>query len=103
MPFSESTESSALLSLKCPTCGLRFHGQNQCRRCGTDLTLLMRTAFFALVLRNRARDCLRQGRIESAWRTLQKAQSLQDTPAGRSLLEWTAMALHDLASYPPEI
>lgn len=79
--------------LKCPTCGLRFHHLLQCRRCGTDLSLLMKTASAALFLRNEARRLMKEGRFDLALKQARKAQSLQKTGAGKGLAQLAENAL----------
>lgn len=73
-------------TLTCPTCGIAFHDQSICRRCGADLSLLMKTAAQAYTLRDRARQSLLQGRFENALRLARKAQTLHKTDCGRILL-----------------
>ena len=80
--------------LKCPTCGLRFHGQLVCRRCGTDLSLLMKTAGCALQLRNQARQCFMKEEYSQAMQWIQKAETLQKTNSGRTLLAMIKQALN---------
>lgn len=52
---------------KCPVCNARFRGSTTCSRCGTDLTLLMRTAATAAILRRNARAALIQGDLAKSF------------------------------------
>lgn len=54
--------------LKCPVCSARFRASATCSRCGTDLTLLMRTAARAWVARSHCRAALLAGDLPKALR-----------------------------------
>ncbi|RJP19994.1 MAG: hypothetical protein C4527_26125 [Candidatus Omnitrophota bacterium] len=75
------------LLLSCPTCGVKFHALRQCRRCGTELSELMRTAHLAWKWRDTARKSLLQGRFDDAWKQAGVAQTLQKTDFGELLLQ----------------
>lgn len=73
-------------TFQCPTCGLKFQGQNPCRRCKTDLSLLLLTANRALRLRNQARLCMFLGEYRRAIEYAETAQSLHFTSVGNLIL-----------------
>lgn len=54
--------------LRCPVCSAKFRGSAACSRCGTDLTLLMRTAARAWVARSQCRAALLAGDLPKALR-----------------------------------
>lgn len=89
------TNSSRFLDvpveLKCPTCSLTFHNQPVCRRCNTDLTLLMRTALVAWKMREQARRFLVNHDYENALRAARRAQAIHRTNRGE-LLEQAVFA-----------
>jgi len=82
--FSEPVE------LKCPTCGLAFQETHECRRCKTDLTLLMQTAVYSWKLREKARWFLLHNEYDEALRHAEKAQAIHRTKIG-ALLEQLAV------------
>jgi hypothetical protein len=69
----------------CPVCRARFRGSSQCSRCGADLTALMLLVAHAYVLRQAARQSLRQGDWQAALDSTQAAQRLHSTPEGSLL------------------
>lgn len=69
----------------CPVCQARFRGSLQCSRCGADLTALMLLAVHAYVLRQAARQALKQGDCQAALASTQAAQRLHSTAEGRLL------------------
>ena len=68
--------------LTCPTCAVKWTGQPSCRRCGADLSLLMKTAALAWELRNRARLYLLAGEFEKSIHYARKAQMFHKTAYG---------------------
>ena len=74
----------------CPVCRARFRAERHCRRCGADLSALMVLAAKAFLLRQAARQALRDGRFEDSNQLAVKAQRLCDTRAGRQLRGVTA-------------
>ncbi len=88
-PFPEKTE----MPLICPTCKVAFSNQTTCRRCGSDLSLLMKTATHAWALREQARRGLLQGRFEEAWQRARQAQAVQRTPWGERLEQFARHAM----------
>ena len=60
-------------SLKCPVCQARFRSETLCSRCGADLTMLMKTAAKAFLLRQAAREAVRQGDLKRFLRLIQQA------------------------------
>jgi hypothetical protein len=81
----DPSQKFASPQLSCPTCALAFHGQSQCRRCGTDLSLLMKTAALAWEVRDRARRCLLEREFEKAIQLARKAQAIHKSPFGELL------------------
>jgi uncharacterized protein (UPF0212 family) len=79
----------------CPVCGARFRGSSQCSRCGAGLTALMLLAAHAYVLRQAARQALKEGDYHAALASAQAAQRLNSTAVG-SLLTVISKA----AAYP---
>ena len=77
-------------ALSCPTCGVKWSGQINCRRCGADLSLLLKTASLAWELRNRARLYLLAGEFEKSIHYARKAQTFHRTMYGK-LIERLAM------------
>lgn len=77
--------------LICPTCGLIINGQQCCRRCRTDLSLLMKTATQAWKLRNRARAYLLAGEFEKSLHYIREAQTFHKTGFGE-LIERLAVS-----------
>ncbi len=69
----------------CPVCQARFRGSSQCSRCGADLTVLLLLAADAYVMRQAARQSLRQGDFQAALASAQAAQRLHRTPEGSLL------------------
>lgn len=88
--FSDAVE------LKCPTCSLSFQGDQTCRRCKTDLTLLMQTAMYAWKIRDAARQFLLNNNPLQAWQYAQKAQAIHHTKMGELIeqLAFVAMEKH---------
>jgi hypothetical protein len=69
----------------CPVCRARFRGSSLCSRCGADLTALMLLAAHAYVLRQSARQSLREGDCRAALASSQAAQRLHSTSEGSLL------------------
>jgi hypothetical protein len=69
----------------CPVCRARFRGSSLCSRCGADLSALMLLAAHAYVLRQSARQSLRQGDYRAALASSQAAQRLHATSKGSLL------------------
>ena len=61
------------VSLKCPVCQARFRSVTLCSRCGADLTMLMKTAAKAFLLRQAAREAAHRGELKSFLRLLSQA------------------------------
>ncbi len=72
-------------SLCCPVCRARFRGAAECSRCGADLTALMVLAAHAYLLRQSARQALRQGDYRTALASAQAAEQLHATEHSRVL------------------
>ena len=83
---------------QCPVCQARFRRQRSCPRCGADLTALMRLGGQAWLARQAARAAIRAGDLDSAGRLAHRAQQLCHTPAGQSLLTFTAATQRVLAA-----
>ncbi len=66
----------------CPVCRARFRGSPRCSRCGADLTALMLLAAHAYVLRQAARQSLRQSDYQAAMASAHAAQRLHSTAEG---------------------
>jgi hypothetical protein len=79
----------------CPVCRARFRGSSQCSRCGADLTALMLLAAHAYVMRQAARQSLRQGDWQAALDSAQAAQRLHSTAEGGLL-----SVISTAAAYP---
>jgi hypothetical protein len=69
----------------CPVCRARFRGSAHCSRCGADLTVLMLLAAHAYVMRQAARQSLREGDWQAALDSAQAAQRLHSTAEGSLL------------------
>jgi hypothetical protein len=69
----------------CPVCRARFRGSSQCSRCGAGLNALMLLAAHAYVMRQAARQSLRQGDCRAALASAQAGQRLHFTAEGRLL------------------
>jgi len=76
--------------LHCPVCRARFRAERHCSRCGADLSALMVLAAKAFLLRQAARQALRDGRFDASNQLAAEAQRLCDTQAGRRLRAVTA-------------
>jgi Flp pilus assembly protein TadD len=71
---------------RCPNCNARCDGNSICRRCGMDLTLLIRAERAAARLARQALTQLAAEDTTSAERTLREAQALHRTPRAEQLL-----------------
>ena len=71
---------------QCPVCRARFRGVRVCSRCGADLEPLMVLATTAWRLRERARHALATGEFECAFQLAMRAQEVQRTPTGETLV-----------------
>ena len=71
---------------RCPNRNARCDGNSTCRRCGMDLTLLMRAERAADRLARRALTQLATEDITTAERTLRQARALHRTPRVEQLL-----------------
>jgi uncharacterized Zn finger protein (UPF0148 family) len=71
---------------RCPNCNARGDGSTTCRRCGMDLTLLMRAERAAERLARQALTQLAAQDTASAERTLRQARALHRTPRVEQLL-----------------
>ena len=71
---------------RCPNCKARCDGNSACRRCGMDLTLLIRAERAAERLARRALIQLAAEDSASAERTLRQAQALHRSPRLDQLL-----------------
>jgi hypothetical protein len=85
----------------CPVCRARFRGASQCSRCGADLIALMLLAAHAYVMRQAARQSLRQGDFQAALDSAQAAQRLHSTAKG-SLLSVICSAVANPLSGQPQ-
>lgn len=81
------------IELNCPTCGLSFQDNQECRRCKTDLTLLMQTVKYSWKVRDKARQLLLNHDYDQALHSAQKAQAIHRTKMGELIeqLAWTAL------------
>ncbi len=64
---------------RCPVCNARFCAKTICRRCGADLTLMMRSVVHAAMLRYHAIETLLSGNPDDAERMLDTAQAIRQT------------------------
>ena len=71
---------------RCPNCNARCDGNSTCRRCGMELTLLIRAERAAERLARQALTQLAAEDATSAERTLREAQALHRTPRVEQLL-----------------
>ena len=76
---------------RCPVCQARFCAETTCRRCGADLTYVMRTAARAAMLRHEAMDALAAGDLTAAEQRLDAAQTIQRSDAHRCLTKLVQM------------
>jgi hypothetical protein len=88
--------------VSCPVCRARFRGSSQCSRCGADLTALLLLAAHAYVLRQAARQSLRQGDWQAALASVQAAQRLHRTPEGSLLNVVCTTAANPFSGQPQE-
>lgn len=72
---------------RCPACQAGFRRSLKCPRCGADLEPLMRLTLDAYLLREAARDRIREHDYDDALNLVEQAQQLQQTSEGRSLLQ----------------
>jgi hypothetical protein len=86
--------------VSCPVCRARFRGSSQCSRCGADLTALMLLAAHAYVMRQAARQALRQGDWQAALDSAQAAQRLHSTAEGSLLSVICTTAANPLSGQP---
>ena len=84
----------------CPVCRARFRGSSQCSRCGAGLTALMLLAAHAYVLRQAARQSLRQGDWQAALDSAQAAQRLHSTEEGSHLTVISTAAAYPSSGRP---
>jgi hypothetical protein len=84
----------------CPVCRARFRGSSQCSRCGADLTALMQLAIHSYVMRQAARQSLRQGDFQAALDSAQAAQRLHSTAEGSLLSVISATVANPLSGKP---
>ena len=70
---------------RCPVCNARFSDETICRRCGADLTLVMRTAARATMLRYHAIEALLSGDFDDAERMMETAQAIRKSSAHNHL------------------
>jgi hypothetical protein len=84
----------------CPVCQARFRGSSQCSRCGADLTALLLLAAHAYVMRQAARQSLRQGDCQAALASAQAAQRLHSTAEGRLLSVICTTAVNQFPGQP---
>jgi hypothetical protein len=73
---------------RCPICRARLRGESLCPRCGSDLSLPVRTEQRAQRLEQDAVRRLAAGEPERAESLLVEALSLRATPLGRVLLRF---------------
>jgi len=71
---------------RCPNCNARSAGSSTCRRCGMDLTLLIRAERAAERLARRALTQLGAEDTSNAEQTLRHAQALHRSPRVEQLL-----------------
>ena len=71
---------------RCPNCNARGDGSTSCRRCGLDLTLLMRAERTAERLIRLALERLALGDLVTAAEALGLAQSMHRNPVAEQLL-----------------
>ena len=86
--------------VSCPVCRARFRGSSQCSRCGADLTALMLLAAHAYVMRQAARQSLRQGDWQAALDAAQAAQRLHSTAEGVLLCAVCTTTANPLSGQP---
>lgn len=71
---------------RCPNCAARYNGAPACRRCGMDLSILIRTEQAAERLLAEAARHLTADRREAARRDLTASLALKRTPLAEHLL-----------------
>ena len=71
---------------RCPTCGASRRGEVLCRRCKSDLTLLIRLEHCVDQLRLRARRCYARGWYRRAAAVADRVVSLESRPEDLQLL-----------------
>ena len=77
---------------RCPVCRAGFRAEPECRRCGADLSPLLRLAAASYGLREKARDHLLAGRPHLALEPAEHAQALHSTPTGEALVRLARVA-----------
>ena len=86
--------------VSCPVCRARFRGSSQGSRCGGDLTALKLLAAHAYLMRQAARQSLRQGDWQAALDSAQAAQRLHSTAEGSLLRVICTTAANPLSGQP---
>ena len=86
--------------VSCPVCRARFRGSSQCSRCGADHSALMLLAAHAYLMRQAARQSLRQGDCQAALASAQAAQRLHSTVEGSLLSVICTTAANPLSGQP---
>jgi len=71
---------------RCPNCNARGDGSTNCRRCGMDFGLLLRTEQAAERLTHQAFAQFASAEMAAAKQTLRRAQALQNSPIAARLL-----------------
>lgn len=73
---------------RCPNCRARYHGDEQCRRCGMELTRLLETEQAAQRLQVEALGHLEGGAVPDAIAALEQSLTLCHTPFTAALLDF---------------
>lgn len=73
---------------RCPNCRARSDGSANCRRCGMELTLLLRTERAAEQRLREAGSALDAGHQDEALRALRQSLELKHAPLAEHLLEF---------------
>lgn len=73
---------------RCPNCRARYHGGEQCRRCGMELTRLFETEQAAQRLQVEALGHLEAGAVPDAIAALKQSQALYRDPFVALLLDF---------------
>ncbi|MCK4658105.1 MAG: hypothetical protein KAV82_01160 [Phycisphaerae bacterium] len=82
---------------RCPTCNAARQGERICRRCKSDLSILVQLEGYADGLRRRAQHCYARGWYRQAASLAQTAVSLESSPENLRLLACACLLSGDFA------
>ena len=86
VPDSSSIDAEATETVRCPTCRASQGWSNECRRCGSDLSLLRKVAFRCRWHRQQSLWAINEERLGDALSHAQQGQDLRPDVSATQLL-----------------